>query len=598
MKFVYRAALFAALTSIPSFAAAATVGHSLTPTTGTPEIAATVPRATFSDLGHAAPDTPVSIVITLAYRNPAQLQALIDLQNDEHSPYYRHWLTSAQFNAAFAPTSLQYAKVIRSLQSAGFRVTGTYSNRTIVDATGTVLLAERYFGTRIDRVVQPRHGTRYANVTPAYVPTELHGLVYAVSGLQDMNLLHTGFRPVRPGTVSTESLRRYAGAKAQIFGPISTVTGTPGYTPLAFIRAYDFPVSHDAKYDGRGSNSAIIIDADFKDSDLAGFLSSYQIKRSGPATRRVIVSGGDPSQTPGGSSVEGSDNIETTLDVESLVGTSPGTALWVYEVPDFQDPDSTQGVVNAFNKVVADNKVDSVNTSFGACENADLSYSEALDHAAQQGAALGITFHASTGDLGAYACQNASTGTATLSVNIPASSPNVVAVGGTTLIVNATGAFQGEYGWNSGSVAVGQSGGGVSDVFLLPRWQRGVPNLNQAARNLPDISFAADPLTGLALYYFGSWNNQWNPIGGTSLASPIFGGAVAQMVQVTGGRLGLAASKLFTLWKSTGYAKGDTVYFHDSIFGSNTFYVAGPGYDNVTGIGSVDIWNAARALKK
>jgi hypothetical protein len=70
------------------------------------------------------------------------------------------------------------------------------------------------------------------------------------------------------------------------------------------------------------------------------------------------------------------------------------------------------------------------------------------------------------------------------------------------------------------------------------------------------------------------------------------------MIQLYGGRLGLAADRLFTLWKSTGYTKGGTTYFHDSIFGNNSFYVAGPGYDDVTGLGSVDIWNATHALKK
>jgi hypothetical protein len=69
------------------------------------------------------------------------------------------------------------------------------------------------------------------------------------------------------------------------------------------------------------------------------------------------------------------------------------------------------------------------------------------------------------------------------------------------------------------------------------------------------------------------------------------------MVQVTGGRLGLVAAKMFKLWKSDGYSKGGTTYFHDILFGNNGGYVAGPGYDQVTGIGSLDVWNVTQALK-
>lgn len=581
------AAMCAAVTAIPAAAAAAM-----------PQVAASVPHLVYRDLGRAPSTMPVSIVVSLAYRNAGELRQLIVSQNDARSPYYRRWLTSEQFDAAFSPTPAEYGEVIRSLRAAGFQVTQTFASRSAIDALGTVGLAERYFDTRIDRVRQAAFpGVRYANVTPAYVPAALSGLVDTVTGLHSLSFIRSHFMPARRRASAADAMRRYAAAQSPIFGPIGSIQNLPGYAPLAFQRAYDFPITHDVTYDGRRSKSAILIDADFLDSDIASFLAYYKIKQTGPKIRRVFVDT-TASSAPSQPTAAGGDSVETTLDVESLLGTSPGTALSVYEIPSFLDPKSTQGVIDSYNKLASDNAVDTVNTSFGACEDIDSSYDEALDHAAEQGAAKGMTFHASTGDNGAYACGNASAGSSYLGTEVPASSDYVVAIGGTTLFVNANGTFAGEYGWNSGSVALGQSGGGVSDVFLLPAWQRGVPGLNQLARNLPDISFAADPTTGLALYYTGTWNNAANPVGGTSLASPIFGGALAQMIQVTGGRLGLAADKLFTLWKSTAYAKGGTTYFHDSIFGNNTFYVAAPGYDNVTGIGSVDIWSVAQALKK
>jgi subtilase family serine protease len=551
---------------------------------------ASKPQLAFQDLGLASPKTPVSIALTLNYHHPVQLEQLIGLQNDERSPYYRHWLTSAQFNAAFAPTAGEYAKAVVSLRRAGFRITQGYANRTVIDAVGTVAIADRYFRTRIDRVVQPRYGLRFANVTPAYVPPDLQGLVFSVTGLHDLAFVHTNVMPVERGAAPASVKRRAQAAAAGIFGPTNSLDGWTGYGPLALIRGYDFPSSHVASDNGSGSAVATVNDADFWNTDVAKFLSYFKIKRDASLTTRVAVDGG-----PGAPVTTDGDTVETTLDVESLSSLAPGAKLYVYETPNFiTGGNSAKFVVDAYTKIIDANEVDSVNSSFGGCELADLDYSKTVDHLATQAAALGITFHASSGDSGAFACVSAS-GNLSLGTEVPASSPHIVAVGGTTLLVNASGAYGAEEAWDSNG---GASGGGVSSVFLLPSWQTKVTNIVTLGRNLPDVSFDADPDTGFALFYNGTWNNQFDPVGGTSLASPTFGAAVAQMVQVTHARLGLAAATLFEFWSSAGYASGSTTYFHDSIFGNNGYYLAGPGYDRVTGIGSVDVWNTVQALKK
>jgi subtilase family serine protease len=551
------------------------------------------PQLAFRDLGMASAQTPVAIALTLNYRNASQLEQLIAMQNDVRSPYYRHWLTSAQFNAAFAPTAQAYAKAVASLRRAGFRVTQGYVNRTVIDAVGTVGIADRYFRTRIDRVAQPGYGLRFANMTPAQVPPDLQGLVLAVSGLHDLVFIHTDVMPVKRGAMPAALKRRSEAAPVGMFGPPNSLDGWIGYGPLALTRGYDFPSSHAASDDGSGSTVATVNDADFWNTDVAKFLSYFKIKRNASLTTRVSIDGG-----PGAPNKADGDTVETTLDVETLASLAPGTRLYVYETPNFitGNPKGTSAVfvIDSYNKIVDDNKVDSVNSSFGGCELADLGYSKAVDHLAAQAAALGITFHASSGDSGAFACVTASN-QSIVSTQVPASSSHIVAVGGTTLLIDANGTYEGEEGWNSNG---GASGGGVSSVFLLPSWQAGVTNIVTNGRNVPDVSFDADPDTGFALYYDGTWNNDFNPAGGTSLSSPIFGGALAQMTQVLHGRLGLAAERLFKLWKSTGYASNGTTYFHDSIFGNNGYYLAGPGYDHVTGIGSVDIWNAMQTLKK
>jgi subtilase family serine protease len=538
---------------------------------------ASVPNVRVRDLGEATPNTPISLQVTLNYHNPLQLEQLVALQNDPASPYFHHWLTSAQFESAFAPSPSDYLRVVRSLEAAGFRVTRAFSNRTVVDAAGTVNAAERYFHTAIHRVYQPGHGLRYANVRAAMAPFDVQDLVYSVNGLNNVAIARADFAPVQRRRVNpnTNTAPPYT-------GPVSSLTGYNGYGPLVFAQSYDWPSQHATKtdrYDGAGHAGAIVIDADFLNGDVSAYLKYFKIKRTASIVR-VPIDGGTTSD-PGLSS---GDSIEATLDVEVLAGGAPGAALYVYETAPFAWGNGV--ITDAYNAVVAQNKVDTVNSSFGLCELSDTSATKAWDHIATQGAALGITFHAATGDDGAD-CDVTSIG-----INAPASSPHIVAVGGTVLNVDAKKdyAYESETGW-------GGSGGGTSSVFTAPAWQKGVKGMLGSGRNVPDVAFDANPLTGFPIYYAGTWNNPWNPLGGTSLASPLFGVALLQINSVTGNRSGLAAQSLYGLFKKDDYKKGAVTYFHDITSGSNGIFSAAPGYDRVTGIGSIDAWNIAQALK-
>jgi subtilase family serine protease len=546
----------------------------------TASLAAGVPHVAYRDLGIATGSMPISLAITLKYHRTEELERLIAMQTDASSPYYRRWLTSEQFNAAFAPTPSEYARVAASLRKAGFAVMQTFADRTTIDAQGTVASADRYFNTRIDFVAQPGYGKRYANVTPAFIPPDVRDLVFAVNGLHNLAIVHTDFRRVLPGTGSAQVLRRYAAAAPGLFGPVSSETELAGYGPLAFVKGYDAPSWHDVKDNGTGRSAGIVIDADYTDTDLAAYLSYFGVKRTGRATTRVAVDGGAASK------YFNADSTEATLDAETLVSISPGVNLYMYEIPEFSiAKDPIGNITDAYARVVADNKVDTVNSSFGLCEGSDATGSKAWDHLAQQAAALGITFHASTGDDGAYACSNGG------GVQAPASSPHVLAVGGTTLLDSTTGAYQAEEGW-------ADSGGGISLLFSFPSYQNKVANTDSEGRNLPDVAFDADPTTGAALYYGGTWNSLYDPIGGTSLASPICGALLAQIEQIDGGkRLGLVAARLYPL-ASSGYRRGTKTEFHDVIIGFNGMYNAQIGYDMVTGIGSFDTWNLAALMGK
>jgi kumamolisin len=514
-----------------------------------------VPSVVLTDLGRAPQVALMAIAVTLKYRRAPQLQQLIQLQTDVNSPLAMHFLTNEQFNDAFAPSQLDYKRVIISMARAGFRISHTYSNRTVVDATGPVSLVERYFATKIHRIRQPGVlGTRYVNVSAAIEPSDLRGLLLNVSGLSTITLMHTNNLLAPPSGIASVP----DGKGPPLRGPYG------GFGPLAFTEAYDLPNLHGI--DGTGRASGVVIDADYLDSDLAGFLDYFKVKRTGPSTTRVLVDGGPPS------GLGSPDSVEATLDVETIVGNAPGTQLYVYEFPSFTQ---NSFITDAYNRVVSDNKVDTANSSFGGCETGFPSDARAWNAIAEQGAVKGITFHASTGDSGAQECGPV------FGVAAPASGSNFVAVGGTSLSVKPTGRYVSETGWT-------ESGGGYSSVFALPVWQHGVAGTYPQGRNLPDIAFDANPYSGAAFYYDGAFAD--GQIGGTSLSSPIYGAALAEINEVLGERQGLAGKTLFEFLANHGYEKHAQLYFHDIVVGING-YRSHKGYDLVTGIGSVDIQN-------
>jgi kumamolisin len=163
-----------------------------------------------------------------------------------------------------------------------------------------------------------------------------------------------------------------------------------------------------------------------------------------------------------------------------------------------------------------------------------------------------------------------SDGTTELTLDFPASSPYVTCVGGTSLRCpnNIYDASCVEIVWNDGITA---TGGGISTLFDKPQYQNFIPGIK---RNSPDIAFNSDPNTGIQLYFNG---NLAYGIGGTSLAAPFFAGFIA-----------LSGIKTFInpiLYSNTCY--------HDITIGSNSIglrgeYFAKPGFDNCTGLGSMD----------
>jgi subtilase family serine protease len=171
----------------------------------------------------------------------------------------------------------------------------------------------------------------------------------------------------------------------------------------------------------------------------------------------------------------------------------------------------------------------------------------------------GVTFLASTGDSGSPGMY-------------PAYSPNVVAVGGTTLHVSSSGTYESETAWSD-------SGGGVSSYEPAPAFQAG---LGYGGRATPDVAYDADPNTGI--YVYDSYIGGWYVFGGTSAGSPQWAGLIALVDQGRAaegaGPLNGATQLLPALYSLS------SADFHDITTGSAGGNSAKPGYDLVTGLGS------------
>ena len=533
--------------------------------------AATVPIAPGNlagtrDLGPAPASVRVRIAVVLNYHHEGELDKLVEAQADPDSAMFHHFLTAPQFAAYFSATQAEYRRVAASLESGGFTVVHTSPNRTVIDATAPAPVAAKYFATDIHSVLSVDAGRTYANVRPGTVPADIGDLVTAVVGLDAAHRMH----PAYAFGPRTEHPLAPIQTGEPLFGPDG------GYGPLVFQTAYGMPALTGLT--GTGRASGVATDNDFLDSDLASYLAYFGVNRTGPATTRVNVDGGPG---PG----LGPDSVETTLDVETIVSISPGTALYVYEAP--YDEPTNDNFIDIYNQVDSDNIVDTLNSSYTFCETAINSYypgyTVAVDKVMKQGAALGITFHAAAGDSGSesYGCSG-------VSIGVPVDSPHNIAVGGTTLGVNQSGQETSEVGWDG-------TGGGVSVIFKLPSWQKKVKNVITSGRNIPDVTSDADPGSGASYYFDGSWSG---PIGGTSLASPTFGAGLTQINQITGSRAGLFDVTLYKTWLKHGYASGKTAYFRDITQGSIPPYDAGPGYDQMSGIGAMQYADFAALLKK
>ncbi|RQS89094.1 S53 family peptidase [Burkholderia seminalis] len=518
-----------------------------------------------------APGESVDIVLGLNLRNEAQLDQYLRDLHTPGSPHYRQFLTPAQFAAQYAPTDQQVASVVAHLRKEGFVNIVVAPNRLLVSASGTAATVKSAFRTTLKRFTRNGRSV-YANTDAAQVPNAIGNIVGAVLGLQNVELMHTGAGSKPQG--NTSNLTIPAGASA-----------VP-HNPTEFSSIY----GGDGVPNASQTTVGVISEGDLSQtvSDLNTFAANNGL---GTIASAIVKTG------PSGSSYTDTDGtVEWNLDSQSIVGSAGGA---VKQVVFYVAPSMTlTAITAAYNKAVTDNVAKVINVSLGVCESsANSTGSQATDDTIfKQAVAQGQTFSVSAGDHGAYECASGTPSRSTYTVSEPATSPYVIAVGGTTLFTNtSTNAYNSEIVWNDPSWQPGtvwSTGGGYSKYEAAPTWQSSTLT-GSTKRALPDVGFDADLRTGAILVVNGQtsdtlWGSGYlNNEGGTSLAAPIFTGIWARLQSANNNALGFPASSIYK------YFPSNAALLHDVTSGNNgsgTYgYKAKAGWDATTGFGSVNI---------
>ena len=335
---------------------------------------------------------------------------------------------------------------------------------------------------------------------------------------------------------------------------MKAAAASTSYTPPQVAALYQFPTG----VNGAGQTVGIIeLGGGFKPADLKKYFAGLKIAEPKVVAVSVDKAKNAPSNP---NSADG----EVLLDIEVAGSVAPGAQIAVYFAPN-----TDQGFLDALTTAIHDttHKPTVISISWGGPESTWTAQAmTAFDSAAQDAAALGVTICAASGDSGS----SDGVPDGGNHVDFPASSPHILACGGTSL-QSSGGAITNESVWNDGAQG-GAGGGGFSVQFPLPSWQK-----SGSGRGVPDVSGDADPQTGYQVLVDG----QSMVIGGTSAVAPLWSGLIALLNQKLRKPVGFLQPVLYELPASSGALR-------DITQGSNGAYSAGPGWDAASGLGSPD----------
>jgi subtilase family serine protease len=551
-------------------------------TAGGKVVARNTPRyvATAKNLGAEDPSKVIEVSIWLQLHNRSQFDALAESLYDSTSPNYRHWLKSKDIAARFGPTADEAKTVQKFFTDHNLTVVKTGPSNFYVRARGTVADVEKAFHVQLNNY-EVRGKTIRANDSDPYVEGAAGDLVRTVSGLdsggfeQQYILRPTSIGGTqvaaagiaKPAAMSNDdffSSQCFSGTETETFSnnndgsfPIGTYSGNKmnlasqtsmgcAYTPPMIQTAYHLDELYKEKYEYDGSDQTIAI-IDWCGtptilSDVNAFSAQFGLPQLIPYSQYQQPFLEITYTAP--NTCEAWDNVEINLDVEWAHAVAPYANINLVVPPsnDFQDVDEAEFLV------VHDGLGIVLSGSYGVPEwDTPTAELETESLIAEIGAAEGISTNYATGDDGDWTYWGLPQ-----TVNAPADSPWATAVGGISLALHANNTIAWQAGWGTNwnyPVVTGQvsdppdspvqpflygSGGGTSDCvyedvnlnclggFPKPSFQNQLPGIY---RQLPDISWLADPTMGVAILISVPGYDPpqvWQVVGGTSVATPMF----------------------------------------------------------------------------
>lgn len=600
-------------------------------TVNIPEVPLALQNGSAQYLGPFNPQQMLRLVFALQPPHLDEEEQFLNQLRDPASPLYHKYLSEAEWDARFAPSSQDEQAVVTWAQSQGLIITQRYPNRLLVDVEAPVAVIEQALAVNINSYQIGSDASYFANDRPPSIPASLANVIQCVLGLNNIEVVHSYSKV--PTAKEPAPFPLYISGPAHALGAhlagdarptkakaAKKIAAQPAdqynpYTPADIYSSYAYDygalqsLGHCCNPLNNPNNSppessiAIAIWGDFAASDLQNFASTFGLAYN---TQTIYVDGQG-----------GCCHAEPTLDVEwsTAMANSFGSAGNTAKVYVYEAVGPYYGVLlSMVEQALTDGYARVLSMSWGAAESYGISdyYMNSLHNVFNQMVGQGWSLVAASGDGGA------TTGCyPRLYVSYPASDPDVTAVGGTSL---STGQnyYGGETGWSGGSQGCSQndggSGGGCSTYFGAPSYQ-GPASCNGQNRSVPDIALNSDGLNDPQYLY---WNGQWYDSGGTSIASPEMAGFLAQenayllyiqsLVGTTCGPslsapcspMGEANPYLY----SEGLGPSAPHYpFYDITSGCNNnditqryglqYFCAGAWYDRVTGWGSANMLQLA-----
>jgi len=548
--------------------------------------------------------------------NISGLHSKLKSASNPKSDTYGQYLSLSKLQSKFGATSSVRNGVKNAFKSQGITAKIDVT-RLRASATISIGKAQKMFGTKW-AVYHTSSGNQLVAlpVNTPKLPKGMKGNVDVVAGMRLIVNHASSSRRARPP--ARRATRRAAASSFDGGTPTRTGTVGPSCVPTTYpaalvsseglfpnqiLAAYGIAALQGGGLRGQGARVAIVGEAPTPSSDVTQF-------------RNCFGAQGTSLKIHNGSGIQ--PILESSLDsmVVSMVAPQLDRFdLWVDPI----DENSDDANVLGFLKLVAAPLQATVNgaplphvisVSYGECESKVSPYSESrtlVERELSATAALGITVVVAAGDTGSSACARGVKPSKLTSsekkpqVSWPASSPYVLAVGGTNLTLNPDNGITSTGPWNDTAypapfTATAGGGGGQSTFESRPWWQPAQAFANSSNRMVPDVAAFADESPGYAIVCSsGVQDCPKSPpqgiefVGGTSAATPLVAGMIAlwtqQAKQAGLARPGFVPPMIYSRAKSNPAAFLDVTVGGNALFGGSCC-PSRPGYDLATGLGS------------